>query len=396
MKMASMSRRSFALASIGAAAAADLPAKRLKIDLGPEQTIAKGVPWPYLVQLRDGTTIVLAHIRWPKGGKYPIHYTAVSRDGRRTWQEWKPGPGQGAGPITEGTAVELRSGELLVFNVHAEHMGEKRFETDYWTTRDGYRTLDGPKKYRFSLPEAEVSGKDDRGEPVSRMYVRRSMLELDSGDLLACAYGRFESDKAPVEYLGAMSKMRSLLLRSSDRGATWKYISTIASEPVEQEGAGEPVLVQLTRGPLKGRLICQLRTGRENPIYQCESDNGRTWTRAYPLSWQYSLYGRRREIAGTDPDIIEMSDGTLVMSFGHKPDYEDHGNFLAFSVDQGRTWTQVTRLSSSVSMAYTGVREVKPGELYVVYSVSGAIDSSAYRGATFSTVGRSVFVQRLA
>jgi hypothetical protein len=240
-----------------------------------------------------------------------------------------------------------------------------------------------------------VSGKDDRGEPVSRMYVRRSMLELESGDLLACAYGRFESDKAPVEYLGVMSKMRSLLLRSSDRGATWKYISTIASEPVEQEGAGEPVLVRLSRGPLKGRLICLLRTGRENPIYQCESDDeGRTWTRAYPLSWQYSRYGRRREIAGTDPDIIEMADGTLVMSFGHKPDYEDHGNFLAFSLDQGQSWTEVTRLSSTLTMAYTGVREVKPGELYVVYSVSDTIDSLAYRNATFSTVGRSVSVSR--
>src|SRR5262249_5618242 len=52
------------------------------------QLIARGVPWPYLVQLRDGTTIVLAHVRWPKGGKYPIHYTAVSRDGRKSWQEW--------------------------------------------------------------------------------------------------------------------------------------------------------------------------------------------------------------------------------------------------------------------------------------------------------------------
>jgi hypothetical protein len=395
MKVTAISRRAFALATIGAASAVDLPSKRLKIDLGPEQLVAKGVPWPYLVQLRDGTTIVLAHVRWPKGGKYPIHYTTVSRDGRKTWQEWKPAPGQGAGPITEGTAVELRSGELLIFNVHAEHMGEKRFETDYWITRDSYRTLEGPKKYRFSMPEAEVSGKDDRGEPVSRLYVRRSMLELENGDLLACAYGRFEADKAAVEYLGVMSKMRSLLLRSSDRGATWKYVSTIASEPVEQEGAAEPVLVQLTRGPLKGRLICLLRTGRENPIYQCESDDeGRTWTRAYPLSWQYSLYGRRREIAGTDPDVIEMSDGTLAMSFGHKPDYEDHGNFLAFSVDQGRSWTQVTRLSSSVTMAYTGLREVAPGELYVVYSVSGIIDSSAYRGTTFDTVGRSVFVHR--
>ena len=90
-----------------------------------------------------------------------------------------------------------------------------------------------------------------------------------------------------------------------------------------------------------------------------------------------------------------MADGTLAMSFGHKPDYEDHGNFLAFSVDQGRSWTQVTRLSSSVTMAYTGVREVAPGELYVVYSVSDLDDSSGYRDATFSTVGRPVFVKRL-
>jgi hypothetical protein len=138
-----------------------------------------------------------------------------------------------------------------------------------------------------------------------------------------------------------------------------------------------------------------LRTGRENPIYQCESDDeGRTWTRAYPLSWQYSRYGRRREIAGTDPDIIEMSDGTLAMSYGHKPDYEDHGNFVAFSMDQGRSWIQETRLSSSVTAAYTGIREVAPGELYVVYSVSGAIDSAAYRDTVFTTVGRTVTVKR--
>ena len=147
-----------------------------------------------------------------------------------------------------------------------------------------------------------------------------------------------------------MTKMRSLLLRSSDRGATWSYVSTIAADPIGQEGAAEPALVRLMHGPLKGRLICVLRSGRENPIYQCESDDeGRTWTRTRPLSWQYSRFGRYREIVGTDPDIIEMSDGTLAMSYGHKPDYEDHGNFLVFSVDQGRSWTQETRLSSSVT-----------------------------------------------
>ena len=380
---------------LGLAFAAE-PLKPLRVDLGPEQSIARGVPWPYLLQLRDGTTVVLAHVSWPKSGKYPIHYTAVSRDGRRTWQEWKPGPSRGVGPITEGSAVELRDGTLLVFNVHAEHMGGKMFETNFWSSRDSYRTLEGPKKFRFAMPEAEIAGKDDRGEPISRLYFRRSVLELAGGDLLACAYGRFESDKVPVEYLGAMTKMRSFLLRSSDRGATWAYVSTIAADPVEQEGPAEPALVQLAQGPLKGRLICVVRTGRENPIYQCESgDEGRTWSRAVPLSWQYSKFGRRRDLTGADPDIIEMSDGTLVMSYGHKPDYEDHGNFLAFSADQGRSWTQQTRLSSSVTMAYTGVREVAPGELFVVYTVSDLQDSTGYRDAVFTTVGRSVRVQRV-
>ena len=72
---------------------------------------------------------------------------------------------------------------------------------------------------------------------------------------------------------------------------------------------------------------------------------------AYPLSWQYSRYGRRRDIVGTDPDVIEMQDGTLVMSFGHKPDFRDDGNFLAFSTDQGQSWTQVSRLSSTMTAA---------------------------------------------
>lgn len=388
--MMRLSRRSFGLALAGAAEAAVSAIQPLKVGLGPEQLVARGVPWPYLEQLRDGTTILLGHVRWPPGGKYPIHYTAVSRDGRKTWTEWKPNPNQGAGPITEGSAVELRSGQLLVFDVHAEHIGNKVFQANYWTTRDSYRTLEGPTKYHFSLPEAEMEGHDDRGFPISRVYFRRSVIELDNGDLVASAYGRFESDKAPSEYRATMAKTRSLLLRSSGSGL-WNYVSTIASDPTGQEGSGEPALVRLSRGSRKGRLICVFRTGRENPIYQCESDDeGASWTRAYPLSWQYSRYGRRREIVGTDPDIIEMQDGTLVMSFGHKPDYRDDGNFLTFSLDQGQSWTQVTRLSSAPSVAYTGVREVAPGELFVVYSakVQGTSGTD-----TYDTVGRSVSVR---
>ena len=367
----------------------------LRVECGPEQSVAPGVQWPYLFQAREGNTVLLGHIGWPPGGKYPIHYTSRSFDSRKSWQEWKAGAEHGRGPITEGSAVQLRNGRILLFDVHAEHVGGKRFETNFWTSVDGFQTLQGPQKYSFVLPEADVSGFDDRGEPISRMYLRRSILELKGGDLLATAYGHFETDKFPTEYQPKMLKMRSFLLRSADQGRTWTYVSTIASDPVEQEGFGEPVAVQLQQGPNAGRIICQMRTGRENPIYQCESDDeGRTWTKAYPLRWTYSRYGRQRDIAGTDPDLIEMADGTLVMSFGHKPDYREHGNYLAFSLDHGHTWTQVTQVSTTITSAYTGVREVSPGELFVVYTTSNTVNGDDGKPVKYNTMGRSVRIRR--
>ena len=397
--MTSLTRRSFARYFLGAPgflAIAETAQPSLRIEPGPEHLVAPGVPWPYLFHAREATTVVLGHIGWPPGGKYPIHYTSRSFDGRKTWQEWKPGPEHGRGPITEGSTVQLRDGRILLFDVHAEHVGGKRFEASFWSSKDGFRTLQGPHKYSFALPEAEVNSFDDRGEPISRMYVRRSVVELKSGDLLATAYGHFEQDKFASEYMPKMLKSRSFLLRSKDRGRTWMYVSTIASGPVGQEGFGEPVMVQLRNGSHADRLICQMRTGRETPVYQCESDDeGKTWTKAYPLQWMYSRFGRSRPIVGTDPDLIEMQDGTLVMAFGHKPDYQEHGNYLAFSVDHGHSWTEVVPISSTVTRAYCGVREVSAGELFVVYSTSDAKTAQDYSKATFNTMGRSVRVTRL-
>lgn len=393
--MKGVGRRAFAASMLGAALPAAETAKAsLRITLGPEQLIAKDVPWPYLLQCREGTTVVFGHVRWPQGGRYPIHFTTRSFDGRKTWEEWKQSQERGRGPITEGSTVQLRDGRILLFDVHAEHTGNKRFAANYWVSSDGFRTVQGPYPYSFVLPEAEVNSHDDRGEAISRMYVRRSILELPNGDLLACGYGHFESDKLPTEYAPKMNKMRSFALRSSDVGRTWRYVATIASDPVEQEGFGEPVLVRLTKGPRAGRILCLMRTGRENPIYQSESDDeGKTWSRAWPLSWTYSRFGRTRPIVGVDPDVVEMQDGTLALSFGHKPDYREHGNYVAFSLDQGQSWTDVTPVSATVTMAYTGVREVAPGELFVVYTTSDA-DAANYRGAKFNMMGRAVRLQR--
>jgi hypothetical protein len=374
----------------------------IAIELGPEQTVARGAGWPYLFHSSTGTTAVLGIVRWVPGKGDPIVFLNRSFDGRKSWEPWQPSAQHGTGPITEGVIMELPDGRIYVYDVYAYHAGGDTFTGRRWLSRDGLRSLESAEAIEVEVPEIAKAGQiDDRGEPVNRLYIRRSMLRLPSGELLACAYGRFRWDTAKVEYLPSMNQSSSYLIRSTDEGRSWKLLSVIATSPLGQEGAGEPALVRVTQGPKAGRLICQMRVGREHAIWQAESDDdGRTWTAAHPLRWTYSRFGRSRELVGVDPDLTEMADGTLVMSYGHKIDYQDDGNFLAFSLDHGVTWTAETRLSSSMTIAYTGVREVAPGELFVVYTTTDVRNPAEYRRTVdegrFTTVGRTVKVRRVA
>lgn len=375
----------------------------LTVDLGPEAMVAPGAGWPYLFQAKEGTTVALGHVRWLPKVAEPIVFMTRSFDGRRTWEEWKPAKGQPI-PITEGSAVQLKDGRILLLDVYAYHKGNNRFEGRAWFSNDGWKTLFGPETIKVTVPGAQTENIfDDRGEPISRLYIRRSLVEMPNGDLLATAYGRFTADdnipNNKVEYQPKMTQHRSYLIRSTDGAKTWTYLSTIAAPPLGQEGPGEPVMVRLTQGKHAGRLICQMRLGREHPIWQVHSDDdGKTWSQGRALHWVYSRFGRTRDLVGVDSDIIEMSDGTLAMSYGRKVDYMDNGNFLAFSLDQGETWICETRISTDISVAYTGLREVSPGTLFVVYTTTSETNSANYRkavdGGQFNTVGRTITVKK--
>jgi hypothetical protein len=368
----------------------------LTVDLGVPQIIVPGAGWPYLFQSSEGNTVVLGHVKWLPKQPEPIVFTSRSFDGRKTWQPWLPDETQGPGPVTEGSAIQLKDGRILVFNVYAYVGGDGTFIGKRWVSHDGWKTVAGPEPIRVTVPGIQTEGVvDDRGEPVARLYIRRSVVELPGGDLLATAYGRFRGDDAPVEYRPAMKQHRSYLIRSSDEGKTWSYVSTIAAPPAGQEGPGEPVLIQLKNGPDTGRLLCQVRIGREHAIAQTHSDDeGKTWSKLEPLSWTFSRFGRTRELIGVDPDLIEMADGTLVMSYGHKVDYMDNGNFVAFSLDHGKTWLAETRISTTITVGYTGVREVSPGTLFVVYTETDEVRNSNYSKAFFTTMGRTIKVTR--
>jgi hypothetical protein len=228
---------------------------------------------------------------------------------------------------------------------------------------------------------------------------------LPNGDLLTTLYGTMKGDRTPSTYKATMMKSRVMLLRSKDRGRHWNLVSTIAVNPsVGTEGFDEPVIARVSRGVREGRLICFMRTGRQ--LYEAVSDDGgSSWSAAHArvfagldtdrtelwVDMFRNVRGRTGrfldednldELKGSvvDPDLIEMRSGLLAAAFGIRvpqqlcwPHYQHpwNGNYLAFSHDQGETWSNVVRMTSGVPTThYMAIEETRVnGELFVTYDI---------------------------
>lgn len=361
-----------------------MPASSLRIQVGPERMVLVDGLQPFLFRSRRGTMFLQAQLSIPPGyvksreldsvGGYPCG-NVLSRDNGRTWQRWAPKEWQRRPPFFEGAFTQLRDGTILMLEWVARP-GRRRgvLTGKLWESKNDLATLRGPISVAVHVPRAKSRGFDDGGHLYLGHRFHRSLLELPGGDLLASVYGWFHGDQTPCPYMPTMWKFRSYLVRSTDRGRTWRYVNTIAADfSVGEEGFNETVITRLSKGRRKGRLICLIRTGcHDCPLYQTESDDeGATWTKARPL-WFH----------GVDPDLIETADGTLVCSFGwrtrnwraRRPPSK-FGNCLVFSRDQGLTWTHLTRLPiepnahTPWTTCYTSVREMAPGRLFVVYDI---------------------------
>jgi len=347
--------------------------KNIRIEIGPAAKILPDEVAPSLFLTRKGAVVVqgflpaqgetLADLRWG---------TVASTDEGTTWHPRSGGP-------YASSAVEMKDGTIIILEGIARGPeNDGTFIGKVWESTNDWSTLAGPSVAKFHLPDGK-GGVDDGGNPGADLMLHRSIIETSEGDLLATAYGWFKDDVTPSSYEHKMDKFRCLLLRSKDRGHNWFLVSTIAVDPaVGEEGFGEPVLVQLKLGIHKGRLIVLMRTGSNkakwpNPLYQTESDdNGETWSPPHPLSFD-----------AVNVDLIEMKSGVLVAAFGWRtkesrqklakgePAHigQEHGNYLAFSLDQGQTWTTITHITHEPTTGYVGIREIEPGKILLVYDI---------------------------
>ncbi len=333
--------------------------RNLDISVGPVRTIKRDPQaWgPNLLRLSDGSLLFVRS-----------NFIMRSADGGRTWEEeWQ------VSPINSRAHVQLSDGTVIGMSYYSIEKEHGEFVGTLWESKDNCKTfarIDAP----VYIPNGVVSYSDGNylhpGMPSSR-----SIVELDNGDLLWAMIGWFQGDVATCPHVPGVYNNRDLLQRmrrafvvkSTDRGRSWSYLSTIAYDPdAGLEGFNETAMALLENGG----LLAVMRTGGGQPMYQSRStDQGKTWSKTIPTG-----------VCGVFPDMTLMSNGVLACSYGRP------GNNVMFSVDgTGKLWTHHTWIRASdrllpgqymqFTSGYTAIRESGPDELLFVFAVRGLIEA---------------------
>ncbi len=201
--------------------------KNFEIRFGPERMVLSGGLQPFIFKSRNGTIILQAQLELPPDTKpardvFPaLPCTVVSRDKGRTWKRWIPERTEGWGPFFEGSATQLSDGTIILLEwVASGPSSNGEFIGKLWKSRDDFATLEGPYAAVFKVPQGRGDGCDDTGNPCSGFILHRSLIEIESGDLLATVYCWFKEDTTPCPYMPTMLKFRCILVRSKDSGLT--------------------------------------------------------------------------------------------------------------------------------------------------------------------------------
>lgn len=275
-----------------------------------------------------------------------------SVDGGKTWQKVKKHS------AFRHYATNLSNGETIQWRGRVP-----KADDNNKTSQDGFfefsavmiRTSDN------GLTEQQVDSKIylPEGLKITNMYHAR-IIELADGSLLFSTYGRFHKD-APGYAYGSFRKLkdRTFVMRSTDMGKTWRYLSTVAFDLWTKPrvlGFDEPEMVMLS----DGLLLCFLRADVEwmdwsGPMYlSFSNDNGMSWCHADIITE-----------FGVCPYAKVLENGVIAVVYGRP------GSNLMFSADKGQTWVGHFRFFNGPAAAdagnYCALEEVAPNKLLVVY-----------------------------
>jgi len=317
------------------------PRDRLEVTVKPSAFFADGTHFGKFLQLRGGTLLC--------GDRR-------SEDGGLAWRGSTGGFGAGGEHLGDGQALGL---DYRCYPLK-DRDGWYRC-TRYVSTDDGRRFAKGQAQVHVAEARAAMG----HGQHYGPLFMR-SIVERKDGSLVALMAGWFKSDQTPCPYGRGRAYSRTYVGESTDRGQTWRYLTTIAAQHIGSEGPNEGSMRRLP----SGEWLAVIRTGNEkdaacqdNPIlWSVSRDEGRTWSKP-----------RRTGLEGAYPSLAVLSNGLLALSYGRP------GAMLAFSADGGRTWTDRTCIDPTPYSGYTDVVKLRPGLLLVGFGARDFLDPATGR-----------------
>jgi hypothetical protein len=201
----------------------------------------------------------------------------------------------------------------------------------------------------------------------------RKIVGLKDGSLLMSMYS-YNKKGSAIEKM-----LRSIVLRSIDRGKSWYYLSTIAfdvREDVRGEGFNETSLLVLP----DGKILSFMRSGAS---YQASlgSFNNNDWDTKMPFSYgkQTSIYLSISKDGGGSwsnvdpitsygvwPDSVLMENGIVALTYGRP------GNWIMFNDGKSESWGPIIPFYNGLYPPdcgnYISMDEIAPNILLVVYS----------------------------
>lgn len=338
--------------------------ERISINLTGERIVCMNAWYPSIIDFSN-VLILKAGNREGASPKIKISY-----DRGLNWQMYEDNN------MHFGDFRQLRDGSVFGFVQGNNIIDDKiRREQSYkpfitWSRRaksvddliNGRYSDDFP---RISIPclDGTVGDADD----YFTGCISSNIVELSDGDLAIAMYGCFKNDKIQIPYYKNAYQYRSWVCISQDRGNTWNYFSTIASNeecrlPELSEGYSEADIIN----PEGDKLISVMRSGgnpvkggsveRYTPLFLCRSENrGVTWSKPEVL-YKYGVW----------PRLLRMESGVIACVSGRP------GVFLLLSND-GINWTSPEVITDydddygKCSSGYCSIIESSPGCLAVYY-----------------------------
>lgn len=314
-----------------------------------------------LIKLKNGDILMMAREATEHFANDGDVVMLRSKDGGKTWGDRKVISAIKDLDEREGCGIQLKDGTIIVGVFYNNlYLPNGIYDWDHRLKRTNDDTTRSLGAHIITSTDngytwSKANFIDTKGMPFINIEgPTDAPIEMPDGSIVmgVIGYGLNKNSK----------DVASVMIRSTDKGKTWKYLSTMASDPDGTLGGFvEPGIVRTKTG----RIVAGIRNGApEGAIWMTYSDdNGKTWVPVW-----------KTDMIGHPVDLIQLADGRLMATYGIREGrHTTPGGIRAcFSSDNGKTWdvrTEVQIRNDFINwdVGYPESLQLKDGSVLTAY-----------------------------